>query len=181
MLSRATAVTAEKERSSPSQALVHTLGGDVCVEGVPRAPPEPVHEGRQLRQSPSSISAKKLAEISGHRQRAREGSRHVNEGVYLFLLAVVERLQVLLHRPVRRIYHSELVSRKESGSLLSYEVNRCDVLHRLADDLEGIGAGVHVDHVHPLLCFDRLVSCTRKRASNNIKRRICTFYSWPVS
>lgn len=112
---------------------------------------------------------------------AREGSRHVNEGVYLFLLAVVERLQVLLHRPVQRIYHSELVSRKESGSLLSYEVNRCDVLHRLADDLEGIGAGVHVDHVHPLLCFDRLVSCTSKRASNNIKHSVCTFYSWLVS
>lgn len=86
MLSRATAVTAEKERSSPSQALVHTLGGDVCVEGVPRAPPEPVHEGRQLRQSPSSISAKKLAEISGHRQRAREGSRHVNE-VFTFFFS----------------------------------------------------------------------------------------------
>ncbi|RRT45585.1 hypothetical protein GW17_00005357 [Ensete ventricosum] len=71
MHSRATAVTAEKGRCSPSQTLVHTLGSDVCVEGVPGAPPEPVHEGRQLRQSPSSISAKKLAEISGQRQRAR--------------------------------------------------------------------------------------------------------------
>jgi hypothetical protein len=50
----------KKKTFLPLEALLDALGGDVGVEGVPCAPPEPVHERWQLRHHHKTTPASPL-------------------------------------------------------------------------------------------------------------------------
>ena len=65
--------------------------------------------------------------------------------------------------------HSSLISRKKTETSFSHRINKHGVLDRLADDLERVGARMHVDCVHPLLRLHCFVSCTNNQANQKLR------------
>ena len=110
-----------------------------------------------------------------------------NQATNLFLVPVVERLQVPLHNPVH-LFHSShnntrLVSEPSISATSFYCSNSWDMrsseekvqnaLDSLSDGVEGVGPGVHVHHVGPLRRLNLLVPCsaTRHKAKQKYRRR----------